>query len=308
MQVVRFALGAGRLRRIRLRAFRARRIVIIGLRQRAQAHPAGFRCAHAQPFHFLGRHFAEFARLETFHTEAADVGAHQAHDRIAERSSHAANLALLALDHDHAQDALITRAMHDFHEAGRGAAVFAQPDPALPGVKCLFVGKPGDGDAILLGMALAGMGELLGERAVVGQYDQPFTVGIEAAYREQVAQIGHQIEHCAAIVAGVWFARAQYVLRLVQREIDKPLRFNAQALAVHLDDVFFGVCLVAKFGDLAVDANAALFNQGFCAPPGGHVGLGHQLLNAYFHWGFRFLRIMSCLHYTGRRPELGSLK
>ena len=119
-----------------------------------------------------------------------------------------------------------------------------------------------------------------------------------------MTEIGHEIEHGTAVVAGMWLAGAEDVLRLVERQIDQALGLDAQAFAVDFDDVRFGVGLVAEFGNLAIDAHAALFNQDFGAAARGDIGLRHDLLNTYFHCGLTVSRLSLTHHYKARRSGL----
>jgi hypothetical protein len=306
LQVIGRALGARLLFSFRLGgALGGGDIIVIRLGQPAQAHTDRFRGAHAELLHLFRGHFAVLARLETFDAECAHVRTHQLNDRMPQCGRDAADLAFLALDHDHAQDALIARALDHLDEAGRAAPILAQIDAAPPFIE-RALGRPTlDGDAVLLRVTLAGVGEFLRERAVVGEDSEAFTVGVEATHSEQVTEIiRHKIEHGAAIVARMRLAGAEDIFGFIERQIHQALRIEAQAFAIHLDHIFFGVGLVAQFGELPVNAHTALFDQGFCAPARGDIRLRHQFLNANFHSGISFSKFESWAHYKGRPPRL----
>ena len=60
--------------------------------------------------------------------------------------------------------------------------------------------RPGGGDAVHLGEVLlldpeGGMGEALGQLAVVGEEQQALGVGVEAPDREDAGLVGHEVDH-----------------------------------------------------------------------------------------------------------------
>ncbi len=158
-QIIRLALGArARLGLGIARAFGAGRILVVGFRQTAQAHANGFGRAHAKHLDFCRGHFAEFAGLQSFDAERAHVRTHQLDDPMAQRRGNAPDLALLAFDHYDTQHTLVVRAVKHFHKTGRAAAIFAQIDAALPFIQHIGRRPALNGDAVLLGVALAGVG------------------------------------------------------------------------------------------------------------------------------------------------------
>ena len=111
--------------------------------------------------------------------DGPDAGAHQAHHRMADRLAHAPHLAVAALvDGDAAE-----RGAHERHLGRRGQAVveldaLAQPAHAPRRRRALHL------DQVLLLHAEAGVGEAMGQVAVVGEQQQALGVGVEAADRE----------------------------------------------------------------------------------------------------------------------------
>jgi hypothetical protein len=173
--------------------------------------------------------------------------------------------------------------VHGFDHARRAAgAFFFQENAVLPAFERFTIGLAIEHDAVRLGMAIARVRQPLGQIAVVGQHHQAFAVCIEAADRKQMPLTGQIIEDRPAVVVLVRLGGRKHVAGLVQRHHDTRL-VEAQPHIIDLDDIGFGVGFIAQFGDLAVDAHTALFDQRLGAAARSDTGLCEKFLQTLFH-------------------------
>ena len=119
------------------------------------------------------------------------------------------------------------------------------------------------------------MGQPVGQVAVVGQQQEAFAVGVEAADREHSRVRGDHVDDRRAAV-GV-SRSGDDPGRLVQQVMDEA-GLGADRRAVDLDAVGRGVDPAPQFRDLAVDGDPALGDEILTGPAAGHAGGGENLL------------------------------
>ena len=150
-----------------------------------------------------------------------------------------------------------------------------------------FGGLAGDLDEVSFFYAGGGLGEAVGQLAVVGDDEQAFAHVVEAA--DGVEALLHLVEelHHRGAAFGV-LDGGDEAAGLVEDEVAVALGALEQ-LAVDADVVAGGVGLGAQHGDhLAVDLDAALLDHGLGAAAAGDAGGGEDFLQAFeFGWGTR---------------------
>ena len=190
--------------------------------------------------------------------ERADARPHQPRHRVADGLAHPPDLAVAALvdrDPQHAGAGL--------GDLGRGGHAVLELDAvAQPAQRARADLAAVDGGQVLLVDAVAGVGDAVGQLAVVRQQQEALGVGVEAADGEHPRLVGHQLDDGRAPV-GV-LGRRDDAGRLVQQVVDEA-GLGADRRAVDLDEVDVGVDPPAEHGDLAVDGD----------PPGGDEVLAH---------------------------------
>ncbi len=174
--------------------------------------------------------------------------------RIAERCGHTANLTFLPFDHDDFESANAVTGLDHLDKAGRGPFAFDE-QAAAPLVQRGFVGRAIHVDQIRLGVSEARVRDFLREFAIIGQHDEPFTVGVQAPDREQALLPPDHVDDRFAVVGAVGFVRHQNVARFVHCEIQRAL-VEFQLLAIQFNDIGRRVGFLTQLGNHAVDANA----------------------------------------------------
>lgn len=114
--------------------------------------------------------------------------------------------------------------------------------------------------------------------AVVRQQNQAGAVGVEAANRIDALGDGHKLHDGLLPVRGA--PRTDVAGGLVECQISR--RLHGENLAVDGDDRAHRRRL-SYGGDLTVHGHPSCANQILGAPPGGHAGGGHDLLEAISH-------------------------
>ncbi len=143
-------------------------------------------------------------------------------------------------------------------------------------------GTTADLDEIGFGDVGAGVGELLGERAVVGEEEQSFAGVVEAA--DGIDALGKIFEklHDGGAAFGIGDG-SDVAFGLVQKEVDKTLR-RSEGAAIDADFVGEGIGLSALLGDdLAVESDAAVGDDLLGLATGSDAGSGEDFLEAFGH-------------------------
>jgi hypothetical protein len=214
----------------------------------------------AEPEDFLGGEGSELAGLEAAELDGANGHAAEAHDLVAELGQHAADLAVLAFGEDHFEDGGLALLAGDADLAGAGLA-FSQPDALGEVAEGSVVGGAGDEGAIELFDAVSGVGEAVGELAVVGQEDEAGAGLVEASDGvDALGDLGQEIDDAwsaAGVVVG-----GDVALGLIDGVVDGDFEFDGDAIDgdFGLERIDLGAELLDGF---AVDGDAALFDEFF---------------------------------------------
>ena len=202
---------------------------------------------------------------------------------MAQQCRGAADLAVAPLAHHHLQAGGIgARAQHpQLHRLG-GLAV--EPHAAAPALQGGAGGLALHPHPVGLAVAIAGMGELQGEIALVAEQQGAAAVGVEPAHRMQARVAAElrwqQIEHGGA-TDGIT-AAAQHSHRFVEQQ-HQGFGWGGEGLAGHRDPVVLGVGLVAQLGGFAVHGHQAIAQQLLGPTPGAQAGIGDQFLEPLGH-------------------------
>ncbi len=239
---------------------------------------------------FAGRQMPPGSRRQAGQPDAADADADQTGDGVAESRHHAAHLPVAALIDGQLHFPLpravrVLLAAQQANILGGLCHAVVQQDAAPQTSERIFAGNARHGDSIRFRDMVTRMRHLEQEVAVVGQKDQAFAVGVEAANGTQhrLAADVYQIRHHLARVAVRVGARRDNPLRLVQRQV-VTLQRRTHNPAVKQNFVRFGVYFRAKLGDdLPVNANPALGDPRFARPPRADPGGGEHFLKPFFH-------------------------
>ena len=153
-----------------------------------------------------------------------------------------------------------------------------------------------DFDEVGLFYSGGGLGERVGEVAVVGHEEQAFGEVVEAAHGVEAGQLAVEAGDLLLRSLGEELDDGGAVLRVVEGgdvaaglvEHEVAVRLGAaEELAVDADVVAGGVVAGAEGGDGgAVDLHAAFEDDLFGFAAGGYAGLGEDLLEAVALWGF----------------------
>ena len=154
-----------------------------------------------------------------------------------------------------------------------------QPDPLGQLVEDLAAGLARDDDAVDLLDPELGVGQLVGELAVVGQEDQAGALLVEPADRvDALGDLREQVDD-QGLAGGVVVGR-DVTLGLVDGVIDVPL--GVDLLAVDGDDLVLRVDLGPQLPDgLAVDRDSALEDQLLAGAARADPGVGENLLEPF---------------------------
>ena len=198
---------------------------------------------------------------------------------------HAANLAVAALDERDCVPGVGSVLVElDFGRRSFDAAIVVEGDvdAVAETLEGCFVGASADFDEISFGDVRGGLGELLGEGAIVGEEEKPLAGVVEAAdgidAGGEIAEELHDGGTSFGIVDG-----GNVAFGFIQHEIDRRLD-GLDGFAVNGDGVGVGIGFGAEFGDdLAVDGDAAGGDEflGFAAR--GNAGGGEDFLEAFGH-------------------------
>ena len=235
-----------------------------------------------EEFEFTGTQGANLADAQALQSDRSDGDPGQRHHLVAELGEHPADLAILAFGEHHFEDAGLSLLADDPHSLGPDLA-FGQPDSLGELIKDLAVGETGDDHSVDLLDAKLGMGELVGEVAVVGQEDQACALLVESADGvNSLRDLGKQVDH-KRLTGGIVVA-GDVSLGLVHGVID--VAFELDLLAVDMDRRLRRVDLDAEFlGDFAVDRDASLGDQFLASASRPKPSLGKDFLQAVGPFG-----------------------
>jgi len=135
-------------------------------------------------------------------------------------------------------------------------------------------------DAVTLHDLVAGMGEPVGEVAVVGEDEEAFAVLVEASGAEHALALevgGKEVKDgLAAVRVGVG---AEEALGFVEDKGDGAGGLGGEGLLVNEDGVV-GLTFVAEFSDFSVVADFAVADEGLRFATGTESGVGDDFLKA----------------------------
>ena len=197
---------------------------------------------------------------------------------MAEPGEHPADFAVLTLGQDHFEDRREPLMADDPHALGANLAL-GEPDALRQLVEDLSPGLSGDDDAVDLLDAELGVGELVGEFAVIGQEQEAHALLVETAHRvDALGDLGQEVDD-AGFARGV-VVRRDIAFRLVDREVDQPLALNS--LAIDIDARLVGIDTGSEFADdLSVDRHAPLGDQFFASPARADSGVRQDFLEPF---------------------------
>lgn len=135
-------------------------------------------------------------------------------------------------------------------------------------------------DAVFFDDLVAGVGEAVGEVAVVGEDEEAFAVFIEASGAEHALalEVGREEFEDGLSSVGVAVG-AEEAFGFVENEGDGSGGFGGDGFFVNEDGVV-GESFVAEFGDFSVVAHFAVADEGFGLAAGTESGVGDNFLEA----------------------------
>ena len=211
-----------------------------------------------------------------------DLGSYQRLDREAGLLQHAAHDVLAALVQLHLDQRLALPHVHDLHAVGACNAI-VQLHAVLQLADQLAARLAQHGGHVGLLHLVLGVHQAVGQLAVVGEQQQAFGLGIQAADVEQPLAFlqarTHQVAN--ARTAQVVAHRGVHTAGLVQCEVDH-LFVDLHALAVHADDVHARVDAGAHLHhDFAVYFHATGGDELLAHAAACHTRRGQHFLQAH---------------------------
>jgi hypothetical protein len=238
--------------------------------------PSLYNC-RTKRLHFPGRQFSPVPGLETAVVERADANAPQRSHRVPDGFTHPPHLPISPLANSQPQRALAIASRTEQRDiCGKGSPAI-QHDSLPEAFDRFGVGCTRDAYLVRPFNAMSRMHELRSEVSVIRQQQQSFGVVVEPPDGVNVfPHLAQQIDHRRPALR--IRARAHIPGRFVQQDVARALR-RPQAPAVYADVVVVGVRFRAHHPhDFAVERHASLGDQLFGGAPGGHPGLGENLL------------------------------
>src|SRR5579871_572250 len=217
--------------------------------------------------------------VEPLQFQVAVGDARQFAHRVPYGIHHATHLAIAALEESDVQNSTLGGGVVlDKREVGGGGLAVRQLDPFREADRLLAPHKALRADAVDLGNVVAGMGETVGELAVVGEEQEARGIGVQAAYREDaLLYLGNQFQY-GMLRMGIT-DRAHVADRFVQHDVDGFGWGDGDGLAVYAERIGLRVDPGSEFADgLAVDLDPTLRYQGLAGAPRGDSGGGEHLL------------------------------
>lgn len=236
-------------------------------------------CPIIETLDFLWSELAEFAGPEAAELQRTDGGSCEASHMVAELGKHAADLAIHALVEGEFEKGVGGAASEDADPAW-GSSALGEMDAGHELLEVFGRDAAGDVGLVSLGDAVAGMSELRGEVAVVGQDEEALGVGIEASDGvDALVNAGEEVEDGEAAV-GV--GRGGEVAEgLIEKEVGDA--FGLDASAVDADVIASQGGLVADSDDAAIDGDASLGNEALTGTAAAVAGVGEDFMKAFFH-------------------------
>lgn len=205
------------------------------------------------------------ARLQAAQLKAADAHANDAYDGQAELQAGLADLALAAFAQHYPQPGAFARRFDDVDMGGCSAVSVFQDNAAPPGSQLLVIRPVRNQDAVFLLVAVARVGQQVGQIAVVGEQDQAFAIYIQAADRVKTHRQIDEIDHGLASIIGRLSSR-ENIAGFVDGDVCRRLR-GVHRVAIHIDPVAYGVGFTAQDGALPVDGHTPGGDQVFAGSP-----------------------------------------
>jgi len=183
---------------------------------------------------------------------------------MTERLAVALHLVLAAFAKRQMEQALLCpRTLEAHGERDRGAVVERHPSP--PSVEIGPAHVAGHLGLVQARQAIPGMEQSMGQRAVVGEHEQPFDVHVEPADGEEARMGPHQVRHHRSAIGIA--PRGQIPAGLVEEDVLLRL-CGRQGTAVDGDVVAVGVGDGPRLADdVAVDGNPSLEDEAISSPP-----------------------------------------
>ena len=231
----------------------------------------------AEEVNFASGQRTKLARRQTFQRDRADRDPGQHHDLVAEFGEHPPDLAVLAFGQDHFEDRRVPLLRHGANPLGPNLPL-GQPDPLGQLVEGFPLGRAGHDDPVELLDTEPGVGQFVGQFAIVGQEHEADAHLVEPTHGiNPLSDLGHQVKDTRA---SRWVVvRGDIALRLVNREVDQALPLDL--LTVHGDRDLGQINLGAKFtDDLAADADATLEDHLLAGATGADPGMRQDFLKS----------------------------
>ena len=234
-----------------------------------------------QPIYFLGRQLSDMAYFQASIGYRAYCYPAQSANFVAHPPEQSTDFAVASLGQRHLQGCAGRTPTEDFRLAHAAGTLAIEVHAAAEFLQALAVESPFDGYAICLGHLVAGVGQMLGQLAVVAQQNQARAVGVQPA--DTVDPLGKIAQHFDEALSSLRIAGgAQHALGLVGQEVDMLLALMlADPLAVDENVVSGGVHKARQsFDSLVVDHDSAFDDHLLDGASAGQACLGKILLNA----------------------------
>lgn len=246
---------------------------------------------------FILRERAIFAEGQALERNGPHRDPGQGHDLVPELRQHPAHFAILPLGEDHFENGRFPL-LTDHADAPGPDLAFRQPDAVDQLVEHLAFGGSGHDHPVQLLDAELGVGQLIGEFAVVGQQNQPRAHLVEPADGiDALGNLGQDVDDARA--SGRVIIRGDVPFRLGDRVIDHPLEMDGLTVDgdLGLSRVHLGPEL---FDDFAVNRHSPLADDVLAGASRANTGVRQNFLQS-LHTRRRFLPLSSGI---GRLPLL----
>lgn len=216
----------------------------------------------AQRFNLILGQLTPGARRQVAQDQRAFANADQPQDIQSEGSRRFSNLALVPLAHHDAQPCALQAALEHFDPGSTRFVSVRQGHAGPPLAEIGDCRRAVNQDAVLLVDRKPRMRQAVCKVAIVGQQQQPFTVGVEAPHGKDAHVVWYQIDNRRTVMR---VARGRNDADgLMEHQVAMRLsrRRHVDNLAVHGDHVRVGIRARSELPhDAPIDGNAPLQDQ-----------------------------------------------